>query len=248
MQDLIDVTGMILKSEPIGEYDRRVVILTKERGKISAFARGARKPGNRFMAATNPFCFGEFKLYPGKNAYTLQDIHIDNFFQELRDDFLGAYMGIYFMEVADYYGRENSDDKELLKLLYQSLRALESPVLHKDLVRAVFELKAITINGEGPNMFFCMHCHTAEELHYFSVTNGGMLCRKCKTISESSRIHESTRYAMQFVISTKIEKLFTFQLSKEVLEEFQKIIKEYLQTYLKHSFKSLEIIEELMLK
>ena len=81
MQELVNVTGMILKSEPIGEYDRRVVILTKERGKISAFARGARKPGNRFMASTNPFCFGEFKLYPGKSAYTLQDIHIDNFFQ-----------------------------------------------------------------------------------------------------------------------------------------------------------------------
>ena len=54
MQDLIDVTGMILKSEPIGEYDRRIVILTKEKGKISAFSRGARRPGNRFVAATNP--------------------------------------------------------------------------------------------------------------------------------------------------------------------------------------------------
>ena len=91
MQDLVNVTGMILKSEPIGEYDRRVVILTKERGKVSAFVRGARRPGNRFMAATNPFCFGEFKLYPGKNAYTLQDIHITNFFEELRNDFVGAY-------------------------------------------------------------------------------------------------------------------------------------------------------------
>ena len=153
MQDLVNVTGMILKSEPIGEYDRRVVILTKERGKVSAFVRGARRPGNRFMAPTNPFCFGEFKLYPGKNAYTLQDIHITNFFEELRNDFVGAYYGIYFMEIADYYGRENSDDKELLKLLYQALRAIIHPSYDNRLVRAVFELKAIAINGEFPGLF-----------------------------------------------------------------------------------------------
>ena len=71
MQDFVIVTGIIMKSEPIGEYDRRVVILTKERGKISAFARASRKPGNRLMAPTNPFSFGQFKLYVGKRGRTL---------------------------------------------------------------------------------------------------------------------------------------------------------------------------------
>ena len=37
MQEYIQITGMVLKAEPMGEYDRRVVILTKEKGKISAF-------------------------------------------------------------------------------------------------------------------------------------------------------------------------------------------------------------------
>ena len=55
MQEFICVTGMILKQTPIGEYDRRICLLTKEKGKISAFARGARRPGNRLAAATNPF-------------------------------------------------------------------------------------------------------------------------------------------------------------------------------------------------
>ena len=80
MQDFVILTGIIIKAEPIGEYDRRVVLLTKERGKISAFARASRKPGNRLMAPTNPFSFGQFKLFVGRNAYTMSDADISNYF------------------------------------------------------------------------------------------------------------------------------------------------------------------------
>ena len=53
---------------------------------------------------------------------------------------------------------------------------------------------------------------------------------------------------MQFIVSSTIEKLFTFQLSEEVLNELKKIMNNYMHTYVKHNFKSLEIIDELMLK
>lgn len=152
MQNLVTVTGIIIKSEPISEYDRRVVLLTRERGKITAFAKGARRQGNRLMAPTNPFSFGQFRVYEGRTAYNLSDAEITNYFEELRQDFVGAYYGMYFMEICDYYARENNDEKELLKLLYQSLRALCAGSIPNQLVRCIFELKAIMINGEFPGV------------------------------------------------------------------------------------------------
>lgn len=148
MRETVNLTGMVLKATPVGEYDRRLVILTRERGKITAFARGAKRPGNQLMAVSRPFVFGQFKLYEGREAYNLQSAEISNYFTEIAQDVEAACYGSYFLEFADYYGRENMDGSEMLLLLYQSLRALLKPALPNPLVQVVFELRVMVVNGE----------------------------------------------------------------------------------------------------
>lgn len=215
MQELCSVTGMILKAEPFGEYDRRVVILTRERGKIAAFARGARKQGSRLLASTNPFCFGEFKLYEGRSSYSISEAVISNYFEALREDFEGACYGMYFNEVMDYYTRENNDEKEMLKLLYQSLRALCHKGLDNRLVRYIFEIKALAVNGEYPG------------------------------IPEKREYQQSTVYALSFIVNTSIEKLYTFTVTDSVLAELKEIADDYRHRFIDRKMKSLEILSEI---
>jgi len=215
MQDLVLVTGMVLSTGPVNDYDRRMVVLTKERGKITVFAKGARRQGSRNMASTNPFSFGSFKLYEGKSAYNLVEASITHYFEELRSDFAGAYLGMYFLEIADYYARENNDEVELLKLLFQSMRAIVKPSIDNDLVRAVFEIKSMVVNGEFPGM------------------------------PRDKSFLEATRYAVEFIVTTPVEKLYTFAVTKEVLQELQYISKYYFDRIIDRRFKSLEMLDSL---
>lgn len=241
----IAVTGMVLNVMPIGEYDKRITLLTKERGKITAFARGARRPNSQLLAATNPFSFGEFELFEGRSAYTVAKASIQNYFRELTMDFDVTYYGFYFLEFADYYCQENNDEREMLKLLYQSLRALQSPAYDNRLVRVIFELKAMAVNGEAPNVFSCLKCRTKKELGYFSVKRGGVLCTECRhEVPDAVYMDESAMYTMQYIISATVEKLYTFTVSDKVLAQLQRVMKEYLNMYVGHTFKSLKILDE----
>ena len=193
MQDFLEVTGIVLRSAAVGEYDRVVTILTTGKGKISAFARNARKLNNRFMAAVSPFCFGKFKLYAGRNSYTIAEAEITNYFETLRNDLESAYYGMYFLEVADFYTRENNDEAEMLKLLYQSLRALLHKNLDNRLVRLVYECKAMAVNGEFPG------------------------------VPGDGKLSESAAYTLEFIALTAPEKLYTFMVTESVLLELQEV-------------------------
>ena len=212
MNNLVIVTGMILEVSPVNDYDRRVVILTKERGKITAFCRGARRLNNKMMAATNQFAFGQFKVYEGKNAYNLADAEISNYFEELRTDFEGAFLGMYFLEVASYYTRENNDDTLMLKLLYQSVRAIIKKNLDNRLVRSIYEIKAMVINGEFPG------------------------------VREDVRMSDTVKYAVDFIVSSSIEKLYTFTLAEEAIVELASFSADTIKRYTDRPFKSLELL------
>ena len=213
MRDLVNVTGIVIKSDNYAEYDRRITLLTDERGKITVFVHGARRSGNRFMATTEPFAFGEFILTEGRSAYNMQQANISCYFEELRTDLQGFYLGSYILEIADYYSRENNDDLELLKLVHQTLKAIVSGKFSLRLIQAVYQIKAIAVNGEFP---------------------GVPLGRSLKP---------GTVHAVEHVMRSPIERLYTFELKDEVLDEFARLSDEFRRRLIPRNFNSLALVE-----
>ncbi|MCQ2526908.1 MAG: DNA repair protein RecO [Lachnospiraceae bacterium] len=216
MQDQVVVTGIVIKQAPVGESDRRVTILTNSRGKISAFARGARKPNSRFAATARPFCFGTFKLYEGRDAYNIADAEISNYFENLLTDIEGSCYAAYFGEVVDYYCRENNDERDMMKLFYQGLCAISFEGITNRLVKCIFEIKSIMINGEYPG------------------------------IPNSMKLSDTAIYTLDYIYNTLPEKVFSFNLDNEVLEEIERVAGRLRKSVIDHHFKSLEILEAMI--
>jgi DNA repair protein RecO (recombination protein O) len=209
----IRISGMIIKHRPVGEYDYICTILTMERGKVSAFARGARKPGGKLSGNVEPFCYGNFILYEGRNSYNLIEADIINYFEYFRRNLESSLYGSCFLELADYYATENSDESDLLKLLYISLVALCKGTFDNRLIRCVFELRALVIDGQYPGF------------------------------PQGRGFDDAVRAAMQHIETAPLKELFAFRLNDEALRQLMQITDVYRNKYVDRRLNSAEMLD-----
>lgn len=243
MKDKLILTGMVMLAAPVGDYDKRLIILTRERGKITAFARGARRQNSILLAACSPFVFGEIEVYEGRDAYTISRIQVKNYFRELtKEPVISAY-GFYFLELTNYFTRENIEGSESLLLLYSALRALLKEEVPRPLIRVIVELKILVINGVYPDVFTCKSCSTKEELMYISNDGNGVLCNSCGMLNRGRAVEGSTIYALQYIVSSKMDQLFTFSVTDHVLQELEQVVTAQLNRQVDRTFSALELIQ-----
>ena len=261
--DQIILTGMVWEASPSGDYDRRLVILSKERGKIVAFARGARRQGSTLLACTQPFTLARFRMVEGRSAYNVTGFEGVKFFPELTQDVELTCYGCYMCEFAEYMTEENNDESRVLTLLYQSLRALTNPKIGPKLARVVFAMKMLYLNGEGPQTEQCVRCRNKNGPFVFSVRSGGCVCEKCAgedfdpavrrekemrlgiADNDFHNLKESTWYAIRYIGAASPEKLYSFTLSEEVLAELTAVTDAFVREHVRHTFKSLAFLETL---
>jgi len=113
----------------------------------------------------------------------------------------------------------------MLKLIYCSLRALELDKIPDRLIRCIYELKMLHISGL---------CPTLERL----VSGTG-------SYSFAKDLSAGSRKAFRYVTEAPVEKLFSFSLSEEVLEEFGYVTARLLKQSTDREFKSEALLKEL---
>ena len=147
----VSVKGIILASAPQGEYGRRLTLLTDRLGRITAFASGAAKAGSHIMGSTRPLTCAGFDLAKGRSAWNLHSVRVIDAFAELAQDVDVSFYAMYILELGEYFsesGMPEDEAKALLNLLFMTLKAFRDKDLSPELVRRIFELRLLKLQGE----------------------------------------------------------------------------------------------------
>lgn len=244
--EAIEVMGMILNTQPVGEADRRVSLLTKELGRISCFARGARRPTSELVGATRTFAFGKFYLYPGKSAYTLHKAEISEYFEALVRDVPGTAYACYFAELIGHFSREGADEGRMLALLYYSLKALINPKLPDKLVKRITEFKTLSLFGVAPAFASCTVCKKETGKGFFSPGRMQFVCEECDPEGHGFPLSEAAVYMLNFINRTPASKVFSFSVTSEVLSEAGALIDFLVDRNTDREFKTREVLDVLI--
>src|SRR6478672_3864222 len=128
--------AVVLRRLSIGETDRVVTLMTRERGKLNAVVKGARGPRSRLGGATEPFTHFNGMLALGQNLDVLTQAEVQNSFSGIRKDLARIGYASYFLEIVEGGVAERQPAPELWDLLVGALGTLEAATTPDVLARA----------------------------------------------------------------------------------------------------------------
>lgn len=96
----VNVKGLILKEQNIGENDKLVTVLTDSLGVLRAFVRGAKKLNSKKQSATGLLCYSKLSLYKTKDSYIIEEAESIESFFGLRNDIEKLSLAQYFCDIA----------------------------------------------------------------------------------------------------------------------------------------------------
>ncbi|NLK37865.1 MAG: DNA repair protein RecO [Epulopiscium sp.] len=237
------ITGIVLKEKEHGESSKQIFVLAKQVGKICLFAKGARKPKSKLLAATQPFCYSDFLVFQGRGFHSITQGESIETFYEMRTDMDRFLYGSYLLELVERTSQEGMEQDDVLELLLRTLWQIAKRKDNPRLCSVIFGLKFLQYSGWMPDMECCAVCGAkVSEVSYFSALAGGAVCT---THSESgSPISKGAIKAMEYVFHNSGQAIYRFRLSQEVLEELEQLVDASLQIHMNVKLKSKEFLDE----
>ncbi len=181
MERSIRVQALVLSHQNYGEADRFVRLLTPDRGKLSALAKGVRKMASRKAGHLEPFTCISAQLSRGKgSAWIVGQVSTTEGFPNLTCTLLNTCHAAYVSELADRFSAEEVSNAALYRLTLETFRRLSAGGDPFVILR-YFEFRLLDLTGYRPQLQQCVDCgaEIQPEAQFFSQINGGVVCPTC---------------------------------------------------------------------
>lgn len=238
-------SGIVLRRIDLGEKDRILTIYTRELGKLSAVAKGARRPGSKLSGASEPFTYSKMFLAKGKDLDVLTQADIRESFPNVKRDISSIAHAVYMLELINAFVVEREPNPDLFDTLLSSMYVLESGTA-PEIATRYFELHLLSILGYEPNFEACLRCghEIGREKVAFSPSLGGIICPDCGVPpGDAILVPGAVASYVRALKRAEPHKLKDMEFPKRALQDIALILKLHIRYRLEHELKSTEFID-----
>ncbi|VEG26539.1 DNA repair protein RecO [Actinomyces howellii] len=178
--------ALVLRTYPLGEADRIIVMLTRHHGQVRAVAKGVRRTTSRFGARLEPFSMIDVQLHAGRNLDVVTQVDtISPFAGAICADYAVFTCAATMVETAERLTHDDGDlgtteSPQQFLLLYGALSALARRRHAPGLVLDSYLLRALALAGWAPSFYDCARCGAPGPHAAFHVQAGGAVCPDCR--------------------------------------------------------------------
>jgi DNA repair protein RecO (recombination protein O) len=175
--------AIVLRSIRYGEADRILHLYTRDHGRVSAIAKGARRAKSRFGARLEPFMQINAVLHEGRSdLYTVTGVDTIDPRPGLRDSAKALDSAARACDAVSRLFETDDPHPEVYTLLANELTLLASgPAAARPENSLAFRLKLLLAAGIVPQLGSCANCGEQEHLTGFSASAGGVVCSSCES-------------------------------------------------------------------
>jgi len=232
----------------VGESDRLVTVLTRDMGVIRAFARRAKSMKDSKNSATQLLCYSRLNIHDGRGKYIINEAFPIEIFFDLRKDIVKLSLAQYFCSLAAEIVPEAAESEDYLRLVLNALHFLAKTDKPELVVKAVSELRMLSISGYMPDLVCCSNCGKYEDdLMYFMIDSAVIFCSDCftKTNMPYAVLSRASLTAMRHIIYSDFDKIFAFNISPTAQRECAAAVEAYVLSIVQHRMMTLDFYHSL---
>lgn len=168
--------AIVLKHNEFGEADRMLTLFTREKGKLRAIAKGARKVRSRKGGHLEPFTHVNLLLAQGRDLHIVTQAEAVQAYLPLRADLPLLGYASYSVELLDKFVYDEEENRAIFRLLLNTLTRL-SRGDQPQLVLRYYEIHLLDLLGFRPELQHCVKSgmEIKPQDQYFSAELGGVL-------------------------------------------------------------------------
>lgn len=224
--------ALVLRERKLDEQDRLLTLLSAEQGIITAYAKGAGRMKGSMAGATELLCYSHFVLFQNRERCFADRAEANTLFFGIRGNLEKLTLATYFAQLCCELIPENEPAAEELRLMLNTLYYLEQGKLPPLQLKAILELRLLTLTGYMPDLIACRECGGLPEdgAVLFDPMGGSVCCPACAPQGAVGLIPlpPGVFAAMRHIIYCDFEKLFSFKLGEENLPLLADSVERYL--------------------